>query len=195
MIVRSIAPLLMGFVVMLAMGWWVFPLLLYTSEAQPAQFSHKVHAGEQVGLPCESCHEFAEDGQFKGIPSVLKCAECHSSQLGTTEGERILVEEFVTPNKEIPWKVYSRQPDNAYFPHGPHVKLAALSCEGCHGSHGESTHLRVFQANRISGYSRDIWGPSISGIPSNTWEGMKMDRCVRCHAEHKRTDSCIDCHK
>jgi hypothetical protein len=24
---------------------------------------------------------------------------------------------------------------------------------------------------------------------------MKMDRCVRCHANRHRDDSCLDCHK
>ena len=53
----------------------------------------------------------------------------------------------------------------------------------------------VVEVNRISGYSRDIWGPSISGIPSEPWQGMKMDRCVRCHAEQNRVDGCVACHK
>jgi hypothetical protein len=48
---------------------------------------------------------------------------------------------------------------------------------------------------RISGYSRDIWGPSISGIPSEPWQGMKMDRCIRCHTEQNRVDGCVACHK
>jgi hypothetical protein len=183
-----------GIAASLAIGWYVFPLALYRTEPQPLQFNHKVHT-EQSSMPCESCHEFAEDGRFTGIPAVSKCAECHSAQLGSTENEKRLVEEFVTPQKEIPWKVYSRQPDNAYFSHTSHLKIGNLKCEDCHGLHGASERLEAYQVNRVSGYSRDVWGRNISGFPSHPWEGMKMDRCVRCHEQQNRVDGCIDCHK
>ncbi len=186
---------LAGILLALCIGWFAFPMALYKSEPQPLQFNHAIHTGEQNSMTCEMCHEFAADGTFKGIPSIAKCAECHSAPIGTTQNEKTLVEQYVTPQKEIPWKVYSRQPDNAYFPHAVHVKKAEIKCEECHGPHGSSDHLPVYQVNRISGYSRDIWGHNISGIPSHPWEGMKMDRCVRCHAERHRDDSCLDCHK
>ncbi|MBI2429820.1 MAG: cytochrome C [Ignavibacteriales bacterium] len=124
-----------------------------------------------------------------------QCAECHAAPLGESESEKLLVETYITPNKEIPWLVYSRQPDNAFFSHAPHVTLGEMKCENCHGGHGTSEALRTYQENRISGYSRDIWGASISGISSNTWEGMKMDRCVRCHGDNGRRDGCVACHK
>ncbi len=185
---------LAGVAASLAIGWFVFPLVLYKTEAQPLQFNHKIHTGEQGSMPCETCHEFADDGRFKGIPVVSKCAECHSAPLGTTLNEKQLVDEYITPQKEIPWKVYSRQPDNAYFSHGSHVKIGNMKCEDCHASEGTSETMRVYQVNRITGYSRDIWGQNISGISSHP-EGMKMDRCVRCHADQNRVDGCIDCHK
>jgi menaquinone reductase, multiheme cytochrome c subunit len=186
---------LAGILASLAIGWFAFPAVLYRTEPQPMQFNHAIHTGEQNGMTCDMCHEFADDGSYKGIPAIAKCAECHSTPVGSTEAEKTLVETYVTPGKEIPWKVYSRQPDNAYFPHAVHVKAAEIKCEECHGPHGSSTTLPAYQVNRISGYSRDIWGRNISGIPSHPWEGMKMDRCVRCHAERHRDDSCLDCHK
>jgi menaquinone reductase, multiheme cytochrome c subunit len=179
----------------LALGWLVLPAVLYTSEPQPLHFSHKTHMGERVGMTCEVCHEFAADGTFEGIPSIAECSECHSSLVGTSEAEKRLVEEFVTPKKEIPWKIYLRQPDNAFFPHSPHVKLAKIGCTECHGPHGESDQLRPYEENRLTGYSRDVWGRNIAGIHTNAWEGMKMDRCVKCHQERNRTDGCIICHK
>jgi menaquinone reductase, multiheme cytochrome c subunit len=179
----------------LTLGWFVFPALLYTSASQPLHFSHKTHTGEQVGMTCDMCHEFAEDGTFKGVPTIAKCAECHSSPIGTSEAEKRLVEEFVTPEKEIPWKIYSRQPDNAFFPHSAHVTVGQIQCAECHGPHGESDSLRPYQENRITGYSRDIWGRNIAGVHSHAWEGMKMDRCVSCHEERNRVDGCIICHK
>jgi hypothetical protein len=185
---------LAGFAGALALGWFAFPAMLYKSETQPLQFSHKIH-GEQAGMSCQDCHLTGSDGRFQGIPAIAKCAECHAAQMGQTESEKILVEQYVTTNKEIPWFVYSRQPDNAYFPHAMHVNLAQLKCEDCHGPEGQTDSLRVCQVNRITGYSRDIWGRNISGIPTHPWEGMKMDRCVRCHAENGRRDGCIECHK
>lgn len=192
---RGFLMFLAGAAIMLATGWIAFPLALYKTIEQPLQFSHKTHTGESVGLTCESCHTFDSDGRFNGIPPLEQCAGCHASQLGTTEEEKKLVDDFVTPNREIPWLVYSRQPENVYFTHIQHVKNAAIPCEQCHGPHGSSDRLRPFQVNRISGYSRDIWGKSISGIHTNPWEGMKMDDCVRCHSQHGRTDGCLDCHK
>jgi hypothetical protein len=179
----------------LALGWLVFPALLYTSIPQPLHFSHRTHTGEQVGMTCDMCHEFEADGTFKGVPTISKCAECHSSPIGTTEAEKRLVEEYVTPGKEIPWKVYLRQPDNAFFPHSAHVTLGQIACAECHGPHGESEQLPVYQENRLTGYSRDVWGRNIAGLHSNAWEGMKMDRCVKCHEDRNRVDGCIICHK
>lgn len=179
----------------LIIGWYVFPFALYQQNEQPMQFSHLTHTGEKGGMACTDCHATAENGRFEGIPAVAKCAECHAAPLGESESEKILVDEYITPNKEIPWLIYSRQPDNAYFSHAPHVTLGEMKCEECHGEHGSSEILRTYQENRISGYSRDIWGAGISGIPSNSWEGMKMDRCVRCHGANGRRDGCVACHK
>ena len=179
----------------LIIGWYVFPFALYQRNEQPIQFSHLSHTGEKGGMACEDCHSTNENGRFQGIPAVAKCSECHSVPLGTTENEKRLVEEFITPNKEIPWLVYSRQPDNAFFSHSPHVKLGEMKCEDCHGPHGSSEFLKTHQTNRISGYSRDIWGANISGISSVKWEGMKMDKCVRCQEKNGRRDGCVACHK
>jgi c(7)-type cytochrome triheme protein len=87
----------------------------------------------------------------------------------------------VTPGREIPWLVYSRQPENVRFPHAVHVKQAAIACERCHGAHGESDRLPVHETNRITGYSREL---------------TKMSDCESCHAEHfpERT-ACLACHK
>jgi menaquinone reductase, multiheme cytochrome c subunit len=192
---KGLLLFLTGILASLVVGWYAFPAVLYRTEPQPLQFNHAIHTSDQNSMSCDMCHEFAEDGSFKGIPTISKCAECHSTTLGSSAAEKTLVEEYITPQREIPWKVYSRQPDNAFFPHAAHVNKAQIECSVCHGDHGTSKELPVFQVNRISGYSRDIWGRNISGISSHPWEGMKMDRCVNCHAKYQRHDSCIDCHK
>jgi len=192
---KGMIMFLSGVVAALAIGWFVFPLALYKSVDQPIQFSHKVHTGETVGLPCEECHSFRDDGRFTGIPALEKCAACHSAQLGSSPDEKKLVDEYVTPNREIPWLSYARQPQNAYFSHIQHVKFANIECRRCHGPHGSTEALRPFEQNRVSGYSRDVWGKNISGIKSQAWEGMKMDDCAKCHEERGVVSGCLQCHK
>jgi len=184
-----------GFLAALAGGWIVFPSLLYERSEQPMAFSHEAHAGESLGMACEDCHAFRQDGRFSGIPAVAKCAECHQEAIGTTPEEKKLVEEFVSKGREIPWLVYSRQPDNTWFPHAIHVKLAGLACDACHGPHGKGAALRPFERNRISGYSRDIWGPSIARAGLEPWQGHKMTDCSECHHERGIEESCLDCHR
>jgi len=186
---------LIGMAGALALGWYAFPRALYKKIEQPLQFSHKVHTGKDAGMACADCHSLGEDGRFSGIPKLDKCSTCHSAQMGTTENEKVLVEQYVTPNREIPWLSYLRQPENTYFPHAVHVKLAELKCEQCHGQHGASEKLRPLEVNRVSGYSRDIWGQSISRFRKQEGDGMKMDDCISCHAKSGREDGCIDCHK
>jgi hypothetical protein len=193
--VRGIVFFGIGLCSALAVGWIAFPDVLYQTEAQPLQFSHLKHTGESVGLSCDGCHAFSSDGRFTGIPPISSCVPCHTEPTGTSANEQILIRDYISKNREIPWKVYSRQPDNAFFSHAFHVSLASIPCQECHGPHGQSDSLRSFQVNRISGYSRDIWGANISGIPSEPWQGMKMDRCINCHASHDRRDGCIECHK
>ena len=57
---------------------------------------------------------------------------------------------------------------------------------------GESESLKDYEVNRITGYSRDIWGKNIGGFKKNTWDRMKMDDCAECHEKEtagiERTD-------
>jgi menaquinone reductase, multiheme cytochrome c subunit len=186
---------LAGLCFSLIIGWYVFPFALYEKIEQPIQFSHKVHTAETSGLTCTDCHEIKADGRFSGIPTLEKCATCHSSAIGTSAREQVLVDEYVAKNREIPWLIYAKQPQNVYFSHTSHVKLAALECKECHGSHALSDSLRPFYRNRISGYSRDIWGSSISRINRTVGEGAKMDDCSDCHERRHVANTCLKCHK
>jgi hypothetical protein len=170
-----------GLAFALVLGWVGFPRLLYARAEQPLRFSHKVHASDKTGLGCADCHPIGEDGRFAGIPRIDNCAGCHAEPQGATAEEARLVEEYVKPGREIPWLVYSRQPENVRFPHAIHVKSAGLTCERCHGAHGESATLPLHETNRITGYSRDV---------------RKMSDCESCHAEkHRERTSCLACHK
>ena len=62
-----------------------------------------------------------------------------------------------------------------------------MDCITCHGPIGESEHLKTYEVNRITGYSRDIWGRNIAGLKRNPWDRMKMDDCANCHASQTDT--------
>jgi hypothetical protein len=190
-----------GLIVALIVGWAVYPALLYSKKSQPLHFSHASHGPESsVGLECEDCHYFHEDGSFSGIPRLEKCMECHEDPefpLSDDPEEMKLLTEYVKPGKEIPWLVYSRQPDCVYFPHIAHVKMGNMECKVCHGDFGARDDMPDYKVNRISRYSVDIWGRNILGYEKNPWDSMKMDDCADCHKGKGKEshNACFVCHK
>lgn len=209
-----------GLVPMLLIGWFIFPMLLYSKQQQPLNFNHALHMepdivnkikgvepdfinpikGKTESERCLSCHSFRDDGTFTGIPELDVCIKCHSDPqfpLGETPEEETFMKEYVAEGKEVPWLSYSRQPDCVYFPHIAHVKMGELDCGICHGSHGKSQVLPTYKKNRVSGYSINIWGSNITGIKTNSWDRMKMDDCAACHTEkgHEKNNACFVCHK
>ena len=193
---RAVLFFAVGAALVLALGWLGFPRLLYARAGQPLRFSHKTHASEKTGFGCADCHPIGEDGRFAGIPRVESCAGCHAEPQGASAEEKRFVEEFVKPGREVPWLVYARQPEHVFFPHAVHVKRAAIACERCHGGHGATDGLRPFAANRVSGESRDVWGPSLSRLFNPPGQGMKMGDCEGCHAARGRAHTaCLSCHK
>ncbi len=186
---------IVGFAVSMAFGWLVFPKLLYSEKKQPFDFNHKIHQ-DAVSDGCESCHVFREDGTYAGVPTLAQCSDCHQEVQGESKDEEIFVNEYVANNKEVPWLIYSRQPDCVFFSHAAHVKMAEMDCKECHGDIGESESLKVYRENRITGYSQDIWGENIAGLRKNTWDGMKMTDCGKCHEEKMGSKGpCFQCHK
>lgn len=198
---------LAGLVPALVVGWLLFPVALYSKQPQPLQFSHAVHLEPDNGIEgnteierCLYCHGFRGDGTFTGIPMLETCTQCHDdpdSPKGKAPEEARFLKEYVAQEKEIPWLAYSRQPDCVYFSHIAHVKMGNLDCRTCHGEHGHSQKLPPYQENRLTGYSRNIWGMNIAGYKSNPWDGMKMDDCAECHKRrgHPENNACFVCHK
>ena len=186
---------LAGLVVVLSFGWIVFPFLIYKKVEQPIQFSHIAHTGDNVGMKCEDCHNYDSSGRFLGIPKIRKCAECHTKPMGVSAEDRKLAEDYVRPGREINWAVYSRQPENVYFPHAVHVKEAGLKCQTCHFGQSTSSNLRPAMISRLSGYSLDIFGQNLFNAPYTPSRGMRMDDCSDCHKKSGVAESCVDCHK
>jgi hypothetical protein len=184
-----------GVLVALVIGWMVFPRALYSQKHQPLDFLHKTHAEKSGVADCNECHTLREDGSFAGMPVMEKCAGCHSEKMGQSAAEAILVDRYVKPGQEAPWLVYSRQPANVWFSHSIHVKRANLACSECHSTYGESDQVRIYEVNRISGYSRDIWGRSMSRLWRAPREGMKMSDCEHCHARRNVEVGCLGCHQ
>ncbi len=191
-----------GLVASLLVGWIGYPDLLYGKKEQPFQFNHALH-NLVVDNGCESCHYFREDGTYAGVPKLADCIMCHEDVVSEYPEEEVFVYEYVHKNKEVPWLVYSRQPDCVYFPHAAHVKKAEMDCVTCHGNIGTSTRLKTYEYNRITGYSRDIYGKNMLGLKTNTWDRMKMDDCAECHIREGVKQSsvqtgkgpCFVCHK
>ncbi len=192
---------ILGLIASLLIGWVAFPPLLYSQKKQPVDFNHALHSG-LVDNGCESCHFFREDGTYSGVPKLAQCIECHEEANSEDPEEIKFVEEYVKKEREVPWLVYSRQPACVFFSHAAHVKTAQMDCVTCHGPIGESESLKPYQQNRITGYSRDIWGENILGVKRNSWDRMKMDDCAECHATsgvsggsvQTQKDGCLVCH-
>lgn len=187
-------PFAVGALTALAAGWAAFPHAIYRTRQQPVDFSHKVHA-EKAGQKCDDCHSFRADGTFAGIPTLDKCAGCHAAPMGTTVAEKNFIDRYVTPNRQPQWFDYAEQPENVWFSHITHVQQGGMKCETCHGNMGGADSLRPYQQDRISGYSRDIWGRSLFQSKAGAVPGMTMNDCVACHTRQGLSHSCLDCHK
>jgi hypothetical protein len=184
----------LGLAASLVLGWVIFPQLLYSQKEQPIQFNHAMH-NEMVDNGCESCHFFREDGTYSGVPKLAQCIDCHEEVQGESAEEEKFVTQYVQQEREVPWLVYSRQPPCVFFSHAAHVKMGQMDCVTCHGPVGESETLRTYEANRITGISRDIWGSNIAGFKKNSWDRMKMDDCSECHQREKVNQNSVQTHK
>jgi len=209
--VQDMGFFLIGLIAALIVGWVIFPAVLYSKQAQPMNFNHALHLnpdkvdgieGDTKEEKCFHCHTFREDGTFAGIPKLEKCVECHDdpeSPLGETPEEKDFMTRYVAAEKEVPWLVYSKQPDCVYFSHIAHVNMAKIACDTCHGEFADNENLPLYYENRLTGYSRNIWGKHISGFYWNKKpsDRMKMDDCAECHTQmgQEQNNACFVCHK
>ncbi|MGD8470185.1 MAG: cytochrome c3 family protein, partial [Desulfobacteraceae bacterium] len=104
---------IIGLIASLIVGWVIFPELLYSQKKQPVDFNHALH-NEEVENGCESCHFFREDGTYSGVPKLAQCIDCHEEVNGEDPEEEKFVYEYVAKQREVPWLIYSRQPQNVF---------------------------------------------------------------------------------
>jgi hypothetical protein len=168
----------------LVLGWLIFPGLIHSKKFQPVHFSHLKHGEAGAGAQCEDCHSFRKDGTFAGIPPLAKCLECHESAQGNSKEEADfikLAEQLKEENKNVPWLIYSRQPDNVFFSHAAHIKMAKQTCADCHKMVGGKTDKNpVYNYKWISDYAPEV---------------MMMETCEACHQKKGKSNACFVCHK
>ena len=125
--------------------------------AQPINFSHKVHAGDNQ-IQCLYCHSAAEKSAVAGIPAASTCMNCHT-QIRKDSEEIQKIATALAQNKPIEWTKVNDLPDHVVFNHSRNV-TAGLKCQACHGA--VETEDRVSQADTLS-----------------------MGMCVSCHRTHR----------
>jgi hypothetical protein len=140
------------------------------SVDQPLAFSHTKHT-EDLGLPCTTCHLYAETGMRATIPNIEVCRMCHTAPLTESEEEVRLVE-FIEAGEPIPWsKVYWVE-DHVYFSHRRHTSVAGIECETCHGE--------------VKSMAVPVSKPAVK---------ITMDRCMECHWTLGASNDCDSCHR
>jgi hypothetical protein len=193
---------LAGFFIFRYVGQNLVPSLMFAKHTQTVAFSHVIHR-DDVGIPCDNCHFFYDDGDWSGTPSIEVCAECHEEIIGESRAEERLVNDYIEKGKEIEWALYFRQPQCVSFSHSSHVRRAKLECETCHGPQGLSRHATEYRVNRITKYSYVVYDPdeseSVAEITKKngkgTWGTMSMDECAECHRSMGTSTACFICHK
>jgi hypothetical protein len=125
--------------------------------AQPINFSHKVHAGDNQ-IQCLYCHSAADKSTVAGIPAASTCMNCHARILKDSP-EIQKISTALARNEPVEWVKVNDLPDHVSFNHSRHV-TAGLKCQQCHGP--VETMDRVEQFDPLS-----------------------MGMCVSCHRTHR----------
>ena len=221
--VLSVMPFLIGMLVALAFGWWVFPDMIYSKQSQPFFFSHSVHI-DSAGASCADCHSFRADGSFTGTPSLEACKSCHKdepwtpapdsgsspAEVAAYEAEKTFVEDYIKSDKPVPWLVHQKQPDNVFFSHAAHFS----KCYTCHltmkgrlnlGTPDNPQKLCMTCHPSLEQLDKNI-PVQVNWLSDYSRTTMKMWQCEQCHAHpghyyrggQGRTaanNACYTCHK
>jgi len=167
----------LGVLTLVVLGWQSLSKIGISQNYQPAQpieFSHKVHAGQQ-GIDCNYCHSSARKSKHSGIPSANVCMNCHANIVeGPTHGTKEIAKIYKAvgydvdsrsyiegyEQQPIKWIRIHNLPDLAYFNHSQHVVAGGLECQECHGAIEEMDV--VYQKEKLT-----------------------MGWCINCHRDTK----------
>lgn len=133
---------------------------------QPVAFSHRIHAQDNA-IPCLYCHAYARRGPVAGLPSVQRCAGCHTT-IAKEKPEVVKLMDYWDKGTPIPWKRVHDLPDFVRFNHKRHV-LARVECRECHGD-----VERMDAASQVS--------------------SLSMGFCLQCHEKRGAPNDCLTCH-
>ena len=139
------------------------------TPAQPIEFSHKIHAGDNE-IPCQYCHLYTEKSRHAGVPNVKRCMGCHAV-IKTDSPEIIKLTQYWERKEPVPWVKVHNLADYVYFPHKRHVK-AGVNCKECHGD--------IASMGRVKRVS-----------------SLGMGWCLTCHIKRdvKNGMDCWTCHQ
>jgi len=159
------------------------------SRAQPVQFSHKHHAGDD-GIDCRYCHTGVETSAVAGIPPTKTCMNCHSVLFADSAYLEPIRESYRT-GESIQWVKVHRLPDYVYFNHQMPLMFQASPllmewCIDCH-RHPEKVLRPLEPVNEV--FNMD-WKPS--GNQEEMGKKFVADRKIRSAAE---LTSCSTCHR
>lgn len=140
---------------------------LYATPEQPIDFPHQTHV-QKVGLKCEDCHQFADQGRRATVPSVEKCMSCHQAVM-TDSPEIQKLTKYWEEKRPIEWAQIHKVPEFVYFSHKRHV-AKGVACETCHGDVGQEMVVEKVRT-------------------------LQMGFCVACHRQNNAPVDCYTCHK
>jgi hypothetical protein len=138
--------------------------------SQPIAFNHFKHV-EDLGLECDTCHEFYTSGRHAGLPTLTTCLGCHEEPQ-TEEPEEQKIRDLAADGHDDVFRKRFKLADDAFYSHRRHAALGEIACATCHGSIAETTSSPAQQLVRIS-----------------------MDFCVDCHERSEIRSDCTTCHR
>jgi hypothetical protein len=130
-------------------------------------FDHRTHAGK-YGMPCLSCHVYADKTPVAGLPSGKKCMGCHKFVAKENAAVQVLAAR-VAAGESLRWERVFFLPEYIYFSHRMHVR-ADVACSECHGD-----------VVRMATVTQD--------------RPFSMGGCLSCHDQRQATRECVACHK
>jgi len=137
---------------------------------QPIAFNHQKHV-EEVGVECDTCHEFYRTGKHAGLPGLSVCMGCHE-EAQTESPEEQKIRDLAEAGDEDVFRKLFRMPDNVFYSHRRHAGIGEIPCETCHGNIAAMTVPPQYPQVRIT-----------------------MDFCIDCHARQDVNGDCTSCHR